>query len=251
MNTLTRTLASLVVSVTLAAGAGAACSTPHNEDRYISEMRGAMSDQENSGASDQQILATGRMMCSVPGALDTVNTTESDATPQYATYVEITRGYCDVLGTDTSNAFAPLPGTGTDPAATETTAAPTTASPIALGIPNALNYGGEDTANWTIDSLDWCGPYLRMNVTMTTSDLYLPGEDHIFVRTQWTDTEGITHDNAGIIAPDCGDELPGGYNTQPGKTYRGVQTFDIPQDQFVSLDIYGSDGRHHVYTAQS
>ncbi|MBN9799266.1 hypothetical protein DMP15_18655 [Pseudonocardia sp. UM4_GMWB1] len=250
MNTLTRTLASLAVGVTLAAGAGVACSTPHTTDGYVGEIRDAMGEQENSAASDQQILATGRMMCSIPGALDTVNTAESDATPQYASFVEITRGYCDVLGTDTSNAFAPLPGTGTDPAA-ETATAPVPPSPIAIGAPNVLNYGGQDTATWTVNGVDWCEGYLRMDITLKTSDLYVPGQDHIFMRTQWTDTGGITHDNAGIIAPSCGEELPEGYSTQPGKTYRGVQTFDIPQGQFASLDIYGSDDRQHVYTEQS
>lgn len=248
--TITHRLAALAVGATLALAVTAGCAAGHTADGYIADMRSAMTDQENAAASDQQVLATGRMMCSIPGALDTVNTAESDAGEDYAQYVEITRGYCDVLGTDTANAFPSLPGsTATEPAAETYTPPPP--APITIGSVQKLNYGGQDVATWTVDKIDRCGPYLRFTITMTTGDLFTPGgTDGINHRTQWTDTQGITHDGGPIMAFDCGDELVSSYSAQPGKTYQGVITFDIPEGQLAALDMIGSDDRVNTYTPE-
>lgn len=264
MNTFTRTAAALIVGGTLVLGGGVACATPHTTDGYISEVRAGMDDYESRNMADAQIVSMGQAMCAYPEMLEPAfyqNEYTSPADQERSIKsAEIAKRYCDVLPpmtnpvseTDAGIATYGDPGgAGAYGAGAYPTPPPAPPAPIVIGQTNALNYGGQDVATWTVNSVDYCGAYLRMNVTMTTSDMYVPGQDNVMHRTQWTDTEGITHDNAGISAYDCGEELYTGYNTKPGKTYRGVVTFDIPQGQLASLDVYGSDDRQYVYTPEN
>lgn len=240
-----RTLAALAIGATLALGITAGCATGPTPEAYVSDMRDVMPADEEAAATDDQILQIGRALCAMPEALNL--TADTDATPAYTEMTRITAEYCPVLGTD--------PGTtpyGVDTAAAEAPPTPEPA-PIVLGQPIALNYGGtEDVATWTVNSAERCGDYLALDITLTTGQMWQPGgTDGVLHRTSWTDTAGITHDGGTIMAFDCGEQLVSPYSAQPGKTYRGVQTFDIPAGQLASLDITDSAGAVHTYTPEA
>lgn len=117
MNTITRSLAGLVVGAAVVAGAGVACSAPHTPEGYVSEIRGVLPAGDSEMMSDQQIISTGSAMCAYPESLTTTGS-ENDAPPEYVEYSKVTAAYCDVLPTQNS-----APGFGGD------TTAPVVAAP--------------------------------------------------------------------------------------------------------------------------
>lgn len=110
MNTITRTLAGLVVGAAVVAGAGVACATPHTPEGYVSEIRGVLPAADTEMMTDHQIITSGSMMCAFPESLTTTGF-ENDAPPEYVEYSKVTAAYCDVLP-----AGSAAPGYGGDTA---------------------------------------------------------------------------------------------------------------------------------------
>lgn len=108
LNIITRSLAALSVGVTIAAGAGVACATPHSPEGYIADIRDVMPEADGASISDDQLIGTGRMMCAYPESLNTT-VAGTDAAPEYVEYTKITATSCDVLGS------APTPGVPSGP----------------------------------------------------------------------------------------------------------------------------------------
>lgn len=249
MNTFTRTAAGLLVGGALVLGGGVACATPHTPQGYVSEMRDTMSEVDSASVSDLQLIQTGKMMCAMPETLELAENdgAETDAGPEYVEFTRLTKDYCDVL----LQPGSPSPFPGTSPYGD--TAAMASSSPAALppeqitvGGPVALNYGGEDIATWTVDKVDRCGPYLRLSITLTTSEMFVSGQDDPLTKVAVTGTDGVTQNNPGISAYDCGEPLPYSYDMAPGKTYKGIKTFQIAPGEGASLDLSGSDERVRV-----
>lgn len=252
MNTLTRTGAALLIGGSLLLGGSVACATPHTIDGYISEIRGSMDDYESRNTADSQIVSIGQGMCSYPESLNTDFMAESDMTPQqqedFKLLADTTRDYCDVLGTAPAvgdpGGMGGYGGDTVNPAAA-VPAAPVVVppTPVEVGKPIAINYGGEDVVTTTINSVSRCGQSLVLDLTMKTGDTYST-TDGVATSMDFVGEDGITQTVSQAYDYQCtaSGELPYSMDRKPGRTYQGKFLVDVPAGQGGTLNLYGSDG---------
>lgn len=253
MNTLTRTGAALLIGGTLLLGGSVACATPHTTDGYISEVRGGMDDYESRNMADAQIVTMGQAMCSYPESMEPATWQNEWTSPaqqeKTAALAEITKRYCDVLPPMTApinetDAGMPLEG---DPASAAPVA-PLPPTPITVGQPISLNYGGtEDVSTTTINKVTRCGgEYLLFDMTVKTGTVWSQ-QDSIAQTIDYVDSAGVTRDatpymSVGSGCGDYEDSFPSQYDMKPGKTYQGLVQYEVPAGATTTLNLNGTDG---------
>ena len=247
MTTSYRHLAALAVGATLTLGLVSGCATPHTPEGYVSEARSTIPSAEQDHVTDQQLLIVGRMMCAYPESITTTSF-ENDAPPEYVELSQITASYCDVLGPDGGPVEAMPDPMAAAPVAAESSAAPLPPTPISVGVPVTLNYGGtEDISTTTINKVTRCGgEYLILDVTVKTGNVWSTN-DSIMESIDYTDSSGVTRDAPGYsgIGSSCGDyddALPMSMDMKPGKTYQGLLQYEVPIGATTTLELEGTDG---------
>lgn len=157
----------------------------------------------------------------------------------------------DRIAEKMAEAFAGTPfGTALTgaPSAGEGDAAPSVPTPVVIGQPNAVNFGGtEDALTFTVTDATRrsnCpggrNGVLVLRVAIATGGVFSP-DDMPFSRYSYLDDAGVTHTNVSSTAggekgyssdaPDsCLDGLPYGQEMKPNSRYTGAVILDLPAD---------------------
>lgn len=253
MHTTTRALAALLVGATALLGGTVACATPHTTDGYISEVRGQMDDYESRNMADAHIVTMGQSMCAYPESMEPATWQNEWTSPaqqeKAATLAEVTKRYCDVLPPMTTpinetDAGTPMEG---DPG-NAAPAAPIPPTPITVGRPIPLNYGGTtDVSTTTINNVTRCGAEdLIVDMTVKTSDVWSPN-DTIAQTVDYVDSDGVTRTATAYasVGSTCGGyekSFPMTSDMKPSKTYQGLVQYQVPAGATTTLNFNGTDG---------
>lgn len=242
MNPATRIFAAFAVGSVAALGVLTGCSAEHTETSYVREVRAVTPADQAASLTDNQVLIGGRMLCGIPGAMDTVKAGGGDIPPYAIEVAGITEGYCDILKTDAAPFSSEINAT----TAAEPAALPLEV-PVAVGKPFAINYGGtENPLEVNITSVTRCGQNLVLGVRLVTGPTYSENDSWASsMGVEYIDKHGVTRTASEAYDSSCVDYdegLPYSTERKPSRTYEGKVLLDLPAGQATTLQLDGSDG---------